>query len=86
MSEILVRILAVVVEQLKARARDKSSWLRIRIGHNEVVVEQLKARGHGNGRSLQAELKSILDQAARPAPARPSRAEYRVLAVGFKAT
>ena len=86
MSEILVRNLAEVVEQLKARARDSSSWLRIRIGHNEVVVEQLKARGHGNGRSLQAELKFILDQAARPAPARPSRAEYRALADRIRAS
>jgi plasmid stability protein len=47
---------------------------------NEAVVEQLKARARGNGRSLQAELKLILEQAARPAAARPSRAEYRALA------
>jgi antitoxin FitA len=43
----------------------------------EAVVEQLKARARGSGRSLQAELKLILEQAARPAP---SRAEYRALA------
>jgi antitoxin FitA len=47
----------------------------------EAVVERLKARARDNGRSLQAELKLILEQAARPAPARPSRAEYRALAV-----
>ena len=45
---------------------------------DESIVEQLKARARGSGRSLQAELKLILEQAARPA--RPSRAEYRVLA------
>jgi plasmid stability protein len=49
---------------------------------DEAVVEQLKARARGSGRSLQAELKLILEQAARPAPApaRPSRAAYRALA------
>jgi plasmid stability protein len=47
---------------------------------DEGVVEQLKARARGSGRSLQAELKLILEQASRPAPGRPSRAEYRVLA------
>jgi antitoxin FitA len=47
---------------------------------DEAVVEQLKARARGSGRSLQAELKFILEQAARPAPAPPSRAEYRTLA------
>ena len=31
----------------------------------EAVVEQLKVRARGNGRSLQAELKLILEQAAR---------------------
>ena len=34
---------------------------------DEAVVEQLKARARGSGRSLQAELKLILEQAARPA-------------------
>jgi plasmid stability protein len=47
---------------------------------DEAVVEQLKNRARGNGRSLQAELKLILEHAARPESARPSRAEYRVLA------
>jgi plasmid stability protein len=46
----------------------------------EAVVEQLKARARDSGRSLQAELKLILEQAARPVPARPSWAEYRALA------
>jgi plasmid stability protein len=47
---------------------------------DEAVIEQLKDRARGNGRSLQAELKLILEQAARSAAARPSRAEYRALA------
>ena len=47
---------------------------------DEAVVEQLKARARGNGRSLQAELKLILEQAARPEPARMPRAAYRALA------
>jgi len=47
---------------------------------DEAVVEQLKARARGSGRSLQAELKLILEQAAPAAPAQPSRAEYRALA------
>jgi plasmid stability protein len=47
---------------------------------NEAVVEQLKARARDNGRSLQAELKLILEQAAQPAQARLSRAAYRALA------
>ncbi len=47
---------------------------------DEAVVEQLKARARGSGRSLQAELKLILEQAARPAPPQPPRAEYRALA------
>jgi plasmid stability protein len=49
---------------------------------DEAVIEQLKARARGSGRSLQAELKLILEQATRPvlAPAQPSRAEYRALA------
>jgi plasmid stability protein len=47
---------------------------------DEAVVEQLKARARSSGRSLQAELKIILEQAARPASARLSRAAYRALA------
>jgi len=47
---------------------------------DEAVVEQLKARARGSGRSLQAELKLILEQAAQPVPPQPSRAEYRALA------
>jgi len=47
---------------------------------DEPVVEQLKARARGNGRSLQAELKLILEQAARPMAGQVSRAEYRALA------
>jgi antitoxin FitA len=47
---------------------------------DEKVVERLKARARANGRSLQAELKLILDQAANPGSSRPSRAAYRVLA------
>ena len=47
---------------------------------DETIVEQLKARARESGRSLQAELKLILEQAARPGASRPSRAEYRALA------
>jgi plasmid stability protein len=47
---------------------------------DEAVVDQLKARARGNGRSLQAELKLILEQAARPSQVPLSRAEYRALA------
>ncbi len=47
---------------------------------DDVTVERLKARARGNGRSLQAELKFILERAAGPAPERPSRSEYRALA------
>ena len=53
---------------------------------DEAVVEQLKDRARGNGRSLQAELKLILEQAARPGSSRPSRGEYRVLADWVRAT
>jgi len=52
----------------------------------EAVVEQLKVRARGNGRSLQAELKLILEQAARSASTRPSREEYRVLADRVRAS
>jgi antitoxin FitA len=49
---------------------------------DEAVVEQLKSRARESGRSLQAELKIILEQAARPAPTptRLSRAAYLALA------
>jgi antitoxin FitA len=47
---------------------------------DESVVEQLKARARAGGRSLQAELKLILEQATRLEQVRPSRAEYRALA------
>ena len=47
---------------------------------DESVVEQLKARARVNGRSLQAELKLILEQVAQAASTRPSREEYRALA------
>jgi plasmid stability protein len=53
---------------------------------DEAVVEQLKGRARGNGRSLQAELKLILEQAARPGSSRPSRAEYRALADRVRAS
>jgi plasmid stability protein len=46
---------------------------------DEAVVEQLKARARRSGRSLQSELKLILEQAVRPLPTRPARAEYRAL-------
>ena len=45
---------------------------------DEAVLEQLKARALGNGRSLQAELKLILEQAARVGVV--DRATYRALA------
>lgn len=47
------------------------------------VIDRLKARARERGRSLQAELKLLLEQATRtaPSPARPaSRASYRTLA------
>jgi antitoxin FitA len=53
---------------------------------DESVVERLKTRASGNGRSLQAELKLILEQAARPGTSRPSRAEYRALADEVRTT
>lgn len=51
-----------------------------------AVVEQLKTRARGSGRSLQAELKLILEQAARPGTTRTSRAEYRALADRVRTT
>ena len=47
---------------------------------DDTVVEQLESRARNSGRSLQAELKLILERAARPAPKRLSRAAYRALA------
>jgi plasmid stability protein len=47
---------------------------------DEAIVEQLEARARNSGRSLQAELKLILEQSARSASARLSRATYRALA------
>ena len=47
---------------------------------DKVVVEQLKVRVRDSGRSLQAELKLILEQAAQPAPTQLARAEYRASA------
>lgn len=51
---------------------------------DEAVVERLKARARSGGRSLQAELKWILEQAAQPA--RPGRSAYRALADEVRAT
>lgn len=53
---------------------------------DEAVVEQLKDRARGNGRSLQAELKLILEQAVQRGTSRPSRGEYRVLADWVRAS
>lgn len=53
---------------------------------DEAVVERLKDRARGNGRSLQAELKLILEQAAATKLSRPTRAEYRILADRVRAT
>ena len=47
---------------------------------DEAVVDQLKARARDSGRSLQTELRLILEQATGSAPVRLSRAEYRTLA------
>ncbi len=51
-----------------------------------AIIERLKARAHAGGRSLQGELKLILEQATRPEPVRPSRAAYRSLADRLRAT
>jgi plasmid stability protein len=51
---------------------------------DEVVVDRLKSRARENGRSLQAELKMILEEAAASSAVRPSRAEYRVLAASVR--
>ena len=47
---------------------------------DEAVVGQLKSRAVKNGRSMQAELKLILQQAARPESTRLAPAAYRALA------
>jgi plasmid stability protein len=52
---------------------------------DEAVVEQLKARARAGGRSLQSELKLILEQAARSTAERHARASYRALADGIRA-
>jgi plasmid stability protein len=46
---------------------------------DDAVVEQLESRARSSGRSLQAELKAILEEAARPTSGRLSRAAYRAL-------
>jgi antitoxin FitA len=53
---------------------------------DESVVEQLESRARQNGRSIQAELKLVLEQAARPNSARLSRAAYRALADQLRAS
>ncbi len=53
---------------------------------DDAVVEQLEARARDSGRSLQAELKLLLEQAAQPASARLSRAAYRALADQIRAS
>jgi plasmid stability protein len=52
----------------------------------ETVVEQLKARASDSGRSLQAELKLILEQSAQRESPRLSRAAYRTLADQIRTT
>jgi plasmid stability protein len=47
---------------------------------DDTVVEQLESRARNSGRSLQAEVKAILEEAAQPASTRLSRAAYRALA------
>lgn len=51
---------------------------------DEAVVERLKERARREGRSLQAELKWLLEQAARPE--KPSRSAYRALAEEVRST
>jgi plasmid stability protein len=55
-------------------------------GLDKAVVDQLKARARSSGRSLQAELKLILEEAAQSSRARSSRAGYRTLADEVRAT
>lgn len=53
---------------------------------DEAVIEQLKARARSQGRSLQSELKLILEEASHTDKVRPSKAEYRLLADRIRAT
>jgi antitoxin FitA len=53
---------------------------------DKAVVEQLEARARESGRSLQDELKLVLEQAARSAAARHSRSAYRALANPVRAS
>ncbi len=46
----------------------------------EDVVERLKARARSHGRSLEGELRTVLEEAARP-----DRAEFRQLVDEFRA-
>jgi antitoxin FitA len=52
---------------------------------DERVVDSLKARAKENGRSLQSELKLVLERAARVEPVRLPREIYRVLADRLRA-
>jgi antitoxin FitA len=52
---------------------------------DERVVDQLKARAKENGRSLQAELKRILEDAAQAPTRRMTMAESRALADRIRA-
>ncbi len=53
---------------------------------DEVTVEQLEARARERGRSLQDELKLVLEQAALSAASRHSRSAYRALADEVRAS
>jgi plasmid stability protein len=53
---------------------------------DSAVVERLKCRARDSGRSLQAELKLILEEAARPLAAPPRRTAYRALAEQVRAS
>ena len=48
---------------------------------DEADLERLKPRAHAGGRSLEAELRRILQRAVLTDTACPSRAQYRTLAV-----
>jgi plasmid stability protein len=47
---------------------------------DDAVIQQLESRALKSGRSMQAELKMILEQAARPESTRLAPAAYRPLA------
>ncbi len=53
---------------------------------DQITVEQLEARARESGRTLQAELKLRLEQAALARSSRCSRSTYRVLAEKVRAT